>query len=135
QRMFTQAVVSSTKDNVTSSPNAATLAKRVAAGAIQVVCDSGRPTLAFDPDVPVVAILLKPFETPIEPPEQPLGAELRARFRDANYVQLGPKADVAAYESARELARGAKQLVVAMAVRPAAWHAYGLRPQQIELVQ
>jgi hypothetical protein len=83
----------------------------------------------------VVAILLKPFETPIEPPEQPLGAELRARFRDAKYVQLGPKANTAAYESARELARGAKQLVVAMIVRPAAWYAFGLKPEQAAFVR
>ena len=32
--------------------------------------------LPFDPDKPLVAILLKPFETPIDPPEQPLAAAL-----------------------------------------------------------
>jgi hypothetical protein len=83
----------------------------------------------------VAAILLKPFETPIEPPEQPLGAELRARFRDARYIQLGPKADADAYESARKLARGAKQLLVAVIVRPAAWHAFGLKPEQKAFVR
>jgi hypothetical protein len=135
QRMFTNADGSLTTDDVRSTPNAATLAKRVAAGAIQVVSDSSRPTLPFDPNVPVVAILLKPFETPIEPPEQPLGAELRARFRHADYVQLGPKADAAAYESARDLARGAKQLVVTIIVRPAAWYAFGLKAEQAAFVR
>jgi hypothetical protein len=106
----------------------------VAAGAIQIVSDGGRSALPFDPDVPTTAILLKPFETPIEPPEQPLGAELRARFRDANYAQLGPTANAAAFDSARKLARGAKQLVVAMIVRPAAWYAFGLKPEQAAFV-
>ena len=94
------------------------------ASAIEVVGDSGRPALPFDPDEPLVAILLKPFETPIDPPEQPLAAALRERFRDVQYVQLGPKADAAAYEAARELAASAKQVLVAMIVRPAAWHAF-----------
>ena len=51
------------------------------------------------------------------------------------YVQLGPNADAAAYEAARELAASAKQLLVAMIVRPAAWHAFGLRPEQSEFVR
>jgi beta-glucosidase-like glycosyl hydrolase len=135
QRMFAKTVGNSTKDDARSSSNAAALAKRIATGAIQVVGDSGRPALPFDANIAVVAILLKPFETPIEPPEQPLGAELRARFSHADYVQLGPKADPAAYKSARELARGAKQLVVAIIVRPAAWYAFGLKAEQAAFVQ
>jgi beta-N-acetylhexosaminidase len=115
--------------------SAGLLAKRVAARAITVIGEGGRPALPFDSNLPVAAILLKPFETPIEPPEQPLGAELCARFRDAHYVQLGPKADAAAYESAREMARDTKQLVVAMIVRPAAWYAFGLKPEQAAFVR
>lgn len=135
QRMFTNALGASTASDAESNSAAGSLAKRVAAGAIQVVGNGGRRVLPFDPDVPVVAILLKPFETPVEPPEQPLGAELRSRFRDANYVQLGPKADAAAYESVRQLAHGAKQLVVAIIVRPAAWYAFGLKPEQAAFVR
>jgi hypothetical protein len=130
QRMIAKVVGSSSTSDPPTNSDAVTLAKRVAAGAITVVGDSGRSALPFDPNVPTAAFLLKPFETPIEPPEQPLGAELRARFRDAKYVQLGPKADSAAYESARQLAGVAKQLVVAMIVRPAAWYTFGLKPEQ-----
>jgi beta-glucosidase-like glycosyl hydrolase len=96
---------------------------------------SNRPALPLDVDAPSVVILLKPFETAIEPPEQPLGAALQDVFSDVKYLQLGPRADEAAYRSASETARAAKQLVVAMIVRPAAWHAYGLRPEQVEFVQ
>jgi beta-N-acetylhexosaminidase len=135
RRMFATEESGSTANDARSNGAASVLAKRVAVGAIKVVGGIVRPPLPFDTDVPVVAILLKPFETPIEPPEQQLGAELRARFRDASYVQLGPKADAAAYESARQLARGAKQLVVALIVRPAAWYAFGLKPEQAAFVR
>jgi beta-N-acetylhexosaminidase len=134
QRLFTRTTSGLTNDEG-STAEARALAKRVAAGAIKVVGNGEGAALPFDPDVPVVAILLKPFETPIEPPEQLLGAALRERFRDAYYVQLGPKSDVAAYASARELARGAKQLVIAMIVRPAAWYAFGLKPEQAAFVR
>lgn len=110
------------------------LADKIAREAIEVIA-GGRPALPLDPSQPLVAILLKPFETPIEPPEQPLATALRERFCDVTYVQLGPKSDAAAYRSARELARGAIRLLVAMIVRPAAWHAFGLRPEQKELIQ
>jgi hypothetical protein len=113
----------------------AALAKQIAMGAIEVIGNNGCPTLPFDPDERTVAILLKPFETPIEPPEQPLGAALRERFRNAEYVQLGPRADAAAYDAAGELARGAKQIAVAIIVRPAAWYAFGLEPQQKQFVR
>jgi beta-glucosidase-like glycosyl hydrolase len=106
----------------------------VAMGAITLLAGIDSPALPLKPDVSLVAILLRPFESPIDPPEQPLAAALRARFRDVTYVQLGPKADAALFAKARELAGGAKQLLVAMAIRPAAWHAFGLRPEQSEFV-
>lgn len=110
------------------------LAERIARGAIEVIGERNRAALPFRAEIPTVAILLKPFETAIEPPEQPLGALVRERFGDAPYFQLGPKADAAEYEMAREAARGAKQLLVAIIVRPAAWHAFGLREQQAAFV-
>jgi beta-glucosidase-like glycosyl hydrolase len=134
RRMFASTASSSSIGEARSNSDAAALAKKIAAGAITVVGES-RPTLPFDANTSTAAILLKPFETPIEPPEQPLGAELRARFHNAQYVQLGPKADAATYESARQLARGAKQLVVAIIVRPAAWFAFGLKPEQSAFVR
>ena len=109
------------------------LAEQVARQAIEI--QRGGPALPFDAEKPLVAILLKPFETPIDPPEQPLAAVLRERFRDVQYMQLGPKSDATAYESAGKLASGAQQLLVAMIVRPAAWHAFGLRSEQREFVE
>ncbi len=109
-------------------------ASRFACEAVEIIAGAGT-LLPLDPDKPLVAILLKPFETAIDPPEQPLAAALRERFRDVRYIELGPQADSAALEGARELALAAPQLVVAMIVRPAAWHAFGLLSSQGEFVR
>ena len=55
---------------------------------------------------------------------------MRERFRQVKYVQLGTKSNTAAYETALELACDAPQLLLAIVVRPAAWHDFGLRPEQ-----
>jgi hypothetical protein len=133
--MFGAGSNSPTSTEQASRKSPAALAKHIAAGAIEVIGSNDRPALPFDRDERTVAILLKPFETPIEPPEQPLGAALRARFPNSEYVQLGPRADAAAYDVARKLAPGAKQTAVAIIVRPAAWYAFGLQPQQKQLVR
>jgi beta-glucosidase-like glycosyl hydrolase len=91
--------------------------------------------LPLDRDRPLVAILLKPFATAIDPPQQPLAAALRCRFRDLQYFELGPQTNDREYATARAAALAAPQLVVAMIVRPAAWHAFGLLAPQAEFVR
>lgn len=104
-------------------------AKVAARQAIEILHGSS-PALPLNPDQPLTAILLRPFETRVDPPEQPLATALRERFRHVKYVQLGPKSNAAAYETALELACDAPQLLLAIVVRPAAWHDFGLRPEQ-----
>jgi hypothetical protein len=133
QRVFEVPTVGADTGGAASTQEHANLAAEVARGAIEAFGSS--PALPLDPTLPAVAILLKPFETAVEPPEQPLAAALRARFRELRYVPLGPRADNASIEAAYRLARGAEQLLVALIVRPAAWHAFGLLPQQGELVR
>ncbi len=108
---------------------AETLARR----AIQWVGTPGNTSL-FKPDLPIGAVLLKPFETHLDPPEQPLAAALRGRFRVVTYTQLGPAADSAAFRAAEERLRDCSQLVIAVVVRPAAWHRFGLLPEQTAFV-
>jgi hypothetical protein len=117
-----------------AGPSAAELAARVARGAIEVV-DGTTTALPLCAGLPLAAILLKPFETPLEPTEQPLAAALRRRFKEVNYVQLGPRADAGAIEAAYYAARHAPQLLVAIIVRPAAWYAFGLLPEQKALIE
>jgi beta-N-acetylhexosaminidase len=109
-------------------------ASKIAVGAVEITA-SGKNPLPFDPQKPLVAIMLKPFATLIDPPEQPLAAALRERFARLQYFELGPKAEAAQFEAAKAAALGASQLVVAMIVRPAAWHAFGLLAHQAEFVR
>jgi beta-N-acetylhexosaminidase len=134
QRVFLHQTGDAPSDHNQTDHPAAALAQRVAREAITLRGHNGR-ALPFNPARPLVAILLKPFETPIDPPEQPLAAAMRKRFHDVKYLQLGPHADAAAMDAAYHLARGADQLLVAMIVRPAAWHAFGLRPEQDAFVR
>jgi hypothetical protein len=110
------------------------LAEHVARGAIRVFGNDRAP-LPFDAALPVTCILLKPHETHLDPPEQPLGDALRRRFRETTFIQLGPNAEESACDGARQAARLAKQLLVAIVVRPAAWHTFGLQPWQRELLE
>jgi beta-glucosidase-like glycosyl hydrolase len=122
-------------ESISLNELSASQSKSIATDAIEIISGESSPALPLAGVTTLVAILLKPFETPIEPPEQPLAAALWERFRDVKYVQLGPKSDRTAYAAALELALAAEQLLVAMVIRPAAWHAFGLRPEQSEFVR
>jgi beta-N-acetylhexosaminidase len=123
-----------TPSDGTADPLSADFATIAAREAIEVL-HCGSPALPLNPDLPLTAILLKPFETRIDPPEQPLAAALRERFRNVKYEQLGPNADSKAYEAALAIAETATQLVLAVVVRPAAWHNFQLRPEQKAFVR
>jgi beta-N-acetylhexosaminidase len=136
QKAFSDFQKASLAPSSPTSPDASALAKQVARGAVEIVGSGNQADLLpFDSDAPLVAVLLKPFQTPIEPLTQPLAAALREQFRQVKYLQLGPQADVADYEAAAYVVRDAPQLLVAIIVRPAAWYAFGLLPEQKEFVQ
>jgi beta-glucosidase-like glycosyl hydrolase len=121
-------------DQIKRAMNSDELAPQIARDAIEVKKKS--PTaLPFKADRRTGAILIKPFETAIDPPEQPLAAALRERFSNVAYIQIGPNSDKSQFAAAMNLAQESDQLVVAMIVRPAAWHAFGLKPEQKEFVQ
>jgi beta-glucosidase-like glycosyl hydrolase len=134
QRCFADTARDTGQAEPSSHASPAELAATIARGAIQV-SGGAENTLPLDAETPLVAILLKAFETPIEPLEQPLAAALRQRFNDVKYVQLGPRADAAAMEAAYVAACNAPQLLVAVIVRPAAWYAFGLLPEQKAFVE
>jgi beta-N-acetylhexosaminidase len=123
-----------TRDDIPWEEFTRTSAESVARNAIRLIGKHSRPAPPLDANKSLCAILIKPFETVIDPPEQPLAAALRERFSDVRYAQLGPQADAAAYKSVQDLARNAQQIVLAIVVRPAAWHAFGLLPEQTDFV-
>lgn len=109
-------------------------AREIARAAVEVR-DSHDNLLPLDATKPLVAVLVKPFATAIDPPEQPLAAALRERLSNVTYIELGPAANDAQLAAARAAALAAPQLVIAMIVRPAAWHAFGLLAQQADFVR
>jgi beta-N-acetylhexosaminidase len=64
----------------------------------------------------------------------PLAEALRERFATVKYIQLGPTADEAAYRAAEDAVRDCPQLLIAVVVLPAAWHRFGLLPEQAAFV-
>lgn len=110
---------------------ASRLAGIVAQGAIASPTDGA--AVKFDAHRPIMTIMLKPFETPLDPPEQPLADALKERFDEVCYVELGPSASEEQIEQARQQAAGSEQLLVTMIVKPAAWHKFGLLDFQQQL--
>lgn len=88
----------------------------------------------LDPAQPVAAVLIKSFTTHLDPPEQPLAAALRERFASVDYHELSPESEPEQVAAAIEAARRSTQRLVAMIVKPAAWHAFGLSPVEREWV-
>jgi len=113
--------------------DAAKLACSVARRAIR--CTHGGASSKFDVDRPLTVVLLKPFETPLDPPEQPLAAALKDQFDEVNYLELGPSTNGEQVEQARKKALDSEQLLVAMIVKPAAWHKFGLLDFQQKLAE
>lgn len=102
------------------------LAARVARAAVEV--HDPRGLLPLDPARPLTAVLVNHYRSHIDPPRPPLEAALREGFSRCDFHELRgdePAADWAAIE-AKCLA--AEQLLVAIVVKPAAWHRFGLLP-------
>ncbi len=115
--------------------NADDAAKSVARQSIHIVRQNRDSMIPLDAIKPLTAILLTPFAAKADVVEQPLAAALRGGFHETTYIALGPSADASSYTVAEVVAREAKQLLIAIVVRPAAWHAFGLRPEQYQFLQ
>lgn len=84
---------------------------------------------------PLAALVLKPHHRPTDPDEQPLAEALRERFSDLSYFETGPEFE-ASLESEILAASGPEApVLIAMIVKPAAWHAFGLTEAQDALVR
>ncbi len=83
---------------------------------------------------PLSALLLKPHSHPTDPPEQPLAAALRDRFDSVNYFESGPEPSSNLLEELLASCPEGSPLLLAMIVKPAAWHAFGLNDAQRKLV-
>ena len=115
----------------------AALADDVAFYAVEVQDAAGmlplnpRPTTAEG----LLAVLIKPHRSRLDPPEEPLGEAFRAAYPGVRYQEAGPEADAAAFDRLMEQARQVRHVVVAMIVKPAAWQPFGLLPEQQRFVE
>lgn len=117
--------------NPGDSESNAELARAVAADALRV---EGDPAVRPGREEPVAAALFKTFDLPSDPPEQPLADALRARFTDVEYYEFGPEPCGQKLESLRAALAAGRRLLVALIVKPAAWHAFGLTSAQQPVV-
>lgn len=101
-----------------------TISRRV--GALPIPNDAGNS---------LMAILIKPHRSRFDPPEEPFGDAVRKVFPGALYRQAGPDTTAAEYEELAILASQAQYIVLAVVIKPAAWHAFGLRPEQDAFVR
>lgn len=109
------------------------LAKRVALHSIQVFDSTSKPVLNTDKEILVV--MLRPHQTHLDPSELPFGQFMRLRFSQCKYLELKPDSTPDDYNTTMSEALDSEQVVVAMIVKPAAWHRFGLLPEQDHFVR
>jgi hypothetical protein len=80
-------------------------------------------------------VLLKPHHRPTDPPEQPLAAALRERFAAVRYFESGPEVDPRLADHVLAGVPPGTTILVAMVVKPAAWHAFGVNEAQDALIR
>jgi hypothetical protein len=83
----------------------------------------------------MLVVLVKPHRSRLDPPEEPLAAALPAAKPQAAYHHVGPETTDHGYRDLRARAGRAGFVVLALVVKPAAWHAFGLLPAQQRFVE
>lgn len=105
---------------------------RIAGAATRVVSGDALP---LDRTKSVTCLMLKPHHRPTDPSEQPLAPALRERFAALRYFETGPEIDAALADDLLAGCPEGAPVVVAMIVKPAAWHAFGLSEEQDRLIR
>ncbi|MGL4514681.1 MAG: glycoside hydrolase family 3 protein [Lacipirellulaceae bacterium] len=111
------------------------LAERIAGAATRVVSQQDPSVLPLHRGKSLTCVVLKPHHRPTDPPEQPLAAALRERFAAVRYFESGPEIDPRLEGDVLAGVPAGSPLVVAMIVKPAAWHAFGLNQAQDALIR
>lgn len=122
--------------NKTSSSEAGeALSLRIATAASKVVSQVEPSPLPLDTATPLTCLLLKPHHRPTDPPAQPLAAALRESFDEVHYFETGPEVTADLADKVLASTAADTPLLVAMIVKPAAWHAFGLVESQDALIR
>ena len=102
------------------------LAARVAGAAVQI--DDPDGLLPFDRARPLAVVLINHYRSHIDPPEPPLAAALRAAGGRIDFLELRGDEPPETWADLTARCRAAEQVMVAVVVKPAAWHRFGLLP-------
>ena len=119
------------------NPEHRALADDVARRAVTVRDAAG--LLPLDPargaEEGLLVVLLKPHRSRLDPPEEPLGEAFRVVYPGVQYREIGPEADAALFRDVLAQAEQVRHVFMAMIVKPAAWHHFGLLPVQQQWVE
>lgn len=109
------------------------IADEMAANAIR--CVKGNPQLyPISKAEKALVVLIRPFSTPLDPEEQPLGAALREISPNATYVECNEYTTKETFDSLLSQATAFQHVVVAPILKPAAWRKFGLTETQLQFV-
>ncbi len=106
------------------------LAARVARAAVRTEGE-----VPFGGGEGLLAVLLKPHASHLDPPEQPLGDALREALPGVDYREVGPEAGGALRDEVVVAARQARAVLAVVIAKPAAWQAFGLPEEQAALAR
>lgn len=109
-------------------------AASVARRAVRVENPGTHPTPLLTPAKSTTAILIKPFNLPTDPSEQPLAEAVRDAIARTQYFEFGPEPDEDLVAQCVAAAKQSEQVLLAIIAKPAAWHAFGINPAQQALV-
>ena len=111
------------------------LAGDVAAAGVQIV-DARAKALPIPRDVDrrLLTVVIKPHRSRFDPVQEPFADEVSDVFPGSIFRQIDPETDERIYKEVREIAALAEYIVLALVVKPAAWHTFGLRPEQAAFV-
>ena len=109
------------------------LASEVARRAITLV-DGNSSRLPLNPAKRTCVLLIR-HSSDVAGQEHPLGAVVRRHLTRCDYLEFDPNFGREDCQETFERASCAQQLLLAMIVKPAAWHKFWLTSEQIELLQ
>ena len=110
------------------------LAKSVARQSIRSLA-SRKQVLPLSENREVLAVMLRPHQSHLDPNELPFGGFLRDLLANCEYQELGPQATEDDYSQTIKRGLAAEQVVILMVVKPAAWYRFGLLPEQDSFVR
>lgn len=82
-----------------------------------------------------LCVLVRPNTNYTDPTQSPLEAAFRRHYPDGDYVEILPDTSEEEMEDVRDRAAGYRCILLAVIVKPAAWHRYGLLPAQRVFVE